>query len=429
MRKVILFAIILLGCSISTVFSQEKKLWFRADKGINKHKGYVISWKDQVYNRRIAIQYAGSSRATFNRSSINFNPALYFDGINDFYSINSDSDIAYNNEDRCTFIVAKSDNTNTPWSTAFSYGKDLNLQSYGISSVGPTKRIGVSFTNENINISSWNDSYNLIALKYEFERLHMYKDHKWIFSTPSGDCILNTQKDQIVIGNQVGLNNNYWKGSIAEIIHYSGTWNNKSFREIDTYLAIKYGITLTSNYKINETRVYLLDEFTHDIFGIGTCFKYDLNQCVSTSQNTELTESSNIVIATTDDFVSKNGTNRTALMDDQFLMMGHNDGRTDAWLPDDKYSRVERLWKIQNTGNVGEVHLQINLSDYPKINNSIYKLVIDNDQDLSNGVVSVNELAGANDIYSCPLTFPSGESYMTVTKDAACPRPIGIFFN
>lgn len=189
-----------------------------------------------------------------------------------------------------------------------------------------------------------------------------------------------------------GSDNDSFLGSIGETIIY-GIGDNlvdKERRRVDSYLAIKYGLTLgrtATEHYLSSTEAIVWDgaqntAFNNNIFGIGRDDISVLHQKVSNSINAETI----LVMATNNDFASENlATSRTAISDDQeFLMAGDNNitsvpmqtinfGNGDAKI-------IPRKWFLQRTGNIGEVYFQANLTTYESQfynPNSAYMVIAD----------------------------------------------------
>jgi len=183
-------------------------------------------------------------------------------------------------------------------------------------------------------------------------------------------------------------------GDIAEIILYSAANSTALRNQVESYLALKYGITLgTSTTPISYTSsagtVFWtgLAAYQHNIFGIGTDNGSGLVQTSSNSVNsgsgngTGQSGLGNLVLKTS-----------SALANGQFLMIGTDSAAlteetiTAAMGPAAAIGskRLVRTWKAQTTGAVSSVNLSFDMTGLTLSGASVatnYYLLIDNDGD------------------------------------------------
>ena len=189
-----------------------------------------------------------------------------------------------------------------------------------------------------------------------------------------------------------GLNRNdistWFNGKITEFISYSAPNSVFDQKRLQSYLAIKNGVTLHS---INSTTVtregdenyidsdgnILWNSVTHDgynfdIAGIGRDDNATLNQKQSTSSNpvSVVTMGLTDVYNTNSDNIAYNP---NALNDKNFLMWGNNNAPFAADTPITvdmstgipglttvvDFTAIQRTWKVVETGSVGEVKVSV----------------------------------------------------------------------
>lgn len=189
---------------------------------------------------------------------------------------------------------------------------------------------------------------------------------------------------------------NRWKmnGSMAEVLLFK--WSDVEIltaaqkNQIESYLMIKYGIapsaTSASLFNTSNGLVWNATSnttYNNNIFGIG-------RDTVSTL-NLSLSESS------TDTSIRVQSS--TTLANQQYFLMGDNNGAmtwNTAWAPwyAGKISRLNRQWLIQKTWptNAYTVTLSLPTSQIPTYNGWLY-LVVDNDANLTNGIVSYTPMS------------------------------------
>ncbi|NOR71228.1 MAG: hypothetical protein GQ532_16280 [Methylomarinum sp.] len=151
-------------------------------------------------------------------------------------------------------------------------------------------------------------------------------------------------------------------GDVAEVILYTN--NNASSNErqkIQSYLALKYGITLFTDYLDSNANVVwdrtINAGYNNNIAGLSRDDDSELHQKVSKSVNTN----ANLTISTINNFTLPNSdSSRTALTNGQFLIWGSDFGQMGTKTNETPFGtiRVRREWLVQNTGAVGAVNLQ-----------------------------------------------------------------------
>ena len=153
-------------------------------------------------------------------------------------------------------------------------------------------------------------------------------------------------------------------GDIAEIIVYDTNLGASDQRDVESYLALKYGITLdisSDGYTVGATTLYAVDAtFDNDIVGIGQDDSQGFNQTSSQSIN------ASAVISLS---------SPASQADGEFLVLGHNNG-TSTSLTGDYNGGTDvgsaRIWKVEETGDVGAVTITVNQADLPGTISQIY---------------------------------------------------------
>jgi hypothetical protein len=170
-----------------------------------------------------------------------------------------------------------------------------------------------------------------------------------------------------------------FNGDIAEFIFYNADISNSDRNRIDSYLAIKYGITLNqtslTNYTASDGTVVYPVTTTHtanrfNIAGIG---RDNVSRLIQTSS---ASVSSGIVRMQ----------NPSSLGNLEFMIWGDNNGS----ITSPEYvdvgtgiqGRVTRIWKVAETGNVGTVDVILDLTSIPGSKSQAdLRLLIDRDGD------------------------------------------------
>jgi hypothetical protein len=183
-------------------------------------------------------------------------------------------------------------------------------------------------------------------------------------------------------------------GDIAEIVVYSAANSTTLRNKVESYLALKYGITLGNatspiSYTSSAGTVFWtgLAAYQHNIFGIGTDNGSGLVQTSSNSNNSGSGDGTgqsglgNLVLKTS-----------SPLTNGQFLMVGTDSAAlteetiTAAIGPAAAIGskRLVRTWKAQTTGAVSSVNLSFDMTGLTLFGGTTatnYYLLIDNDGD------------------------------------------------
>ncbi|MCP3664020.1 MAG: DUF285 domain-containing protein, partial [Gammaproteobacteria bacterium] len=163
----------------------------------------------------------------------------------------------------------------------------------------------------------------------------------------------------------------WWNGEIAEIIGYDITNTDADRNKVESYLALKWGVTLdqssSQDYTASDGATTMWDSaagdaatYNNDIFGIGRDDASGLGQVKSKSVNTDS------IITLEADSEGSNAVNNFVDIDDlEFLTIANNDGAA-AWTstgaPSD-FQILSRQWSVQETGDVGPVQLDFDVAD------------------------------------------------------------------
>lgn len=235
-----------------------------------------------------------------------------------------------------------------------------------------------------------------------------------------------------------GSDNQGFKGHLGEVIIYGAGNNSPEERtKIETYLAIKYGITLHNsvNYT-NSQNVVIWDAtantgYYNNVAGIGRDHVSALHQKQSRSQHNN---TNNQVIIGVGEIAETNADNSFSLEDGQFLVWGDN-GNTQAMTNSAstytafEYAgsvsngrRMNRVWKAQNTGVNQEVLIRfptasVGTTTLPDESCAEYVLIVADDPTFSTNLVTVPLTISEDSVnYDVRHTFQEGFSYFTFAR-------------
>ncbi|MGG7665523.1 T9SS type A sorting domain-containing protein [Dyadobacter sp. BHUBP1] len=247
----------------------------------------------------------------------------------------------------------------------------------------------------------------------------------------TGGHIFGSNAGDVTAGDDGGF-----VGNIGELIIYgAGAVSATDRNKVDSYLAIKYGVTLAAgtNYTTS-TDAVVWDAtanaaYHNNVAGIGNDFRSALHQKQSRNQHTN---TNNQVIIGLGGIAATNDANTSQLADGQFLIWGDN-GNTQAMTNTagtytafeyegsvNNARRMNRIWKVQNTNVTGETLIrfpQASVGTTTLANDACagYVILFASDAAFSSNVTAVPLTVNGTD-YEATHSFPNGASYFTFGK-------------
>lgn len=232
--------------------------------------------------------------------------------------------------------------------------------------------------------------------------------------TNKNDAVYNPSVSTGLYLGSNGASSEPYNGGIAEVITFNVTLNDAAINKVESYLALKYGITLSpssaygpvnSNYTAADGTIFWTAAsnvgYSKCITGVGR----DDSSAVVQKQSKSVHDSSLIFIyngATGGVFPASNAENTSSIADKSFLLAGDN-GLTKnlaACLNNGTVARMARIWKVQKTGTgISTVTIAV-----PKdsVSANVKRLLVSSDPAFPATSVSY------------PLTLSNGKLYVTV---------------
>lgn len=427
-------------------------MWHKANDGINTSPGATAQWNDVSGNNKNVVQEneakkpqlvtAGTYTANSRDYFFNFNPFYYFDGSNDFFERTGALGDYFPNADatKAGSVFGTMYNSGAGgWNTAYGWGDDdPNLAKNG-DQYEFWRDNGLPLTTGNIGLNTKPAHIGSIIWKGTGEANNgLYINFNGrMFSNASAN-IGSITDDLFRIGSEgYSTGNEYYQGGISEVFAYSRELTANERARVNSYLAIKNGITLMNDAG-NATADYLASNstvvwsaatntaFNSNVFGVARDNGSALHQKVSKSANT----GNILTVATDGDFTSPNlDGSRTALDDQTFFMLGDN-GATGTTLTDItvgslNLKRIERAWLAQRTGAAGDIHFGANLQSYGSEFsplNKVYMIIADDNAFTTNvRTVSCTSIGGK---WVSEYDFDGENSNQYITygyKEEPCP--------
>ena len=391
--------------------------------GIDKVNGWTNKAPDYAGNGDMS--YFGSSGGSISQrytttNLLNFNPIVRFDGDDDFAASSSQKGLSFRGATKSMFMVADYSanagqtstwmfyhmtSTNANYMIGFWKG-DGALTQMAVQSAGASATSTYTL-NEPKLMGGFVDQVTGAAAPSNTNPLSL--DINGTSGTVSNvfSNVATSSTYGLIFGNSGSYMNT---NNIPEAIYYPIKLSAVQERQINTYLAIKYGVTLTHDYlNTSGTTVFGLAAntgYTSRIFGIGRELAVEgLNQKQSQSQMTSAAGYDFLTVSKGAIAVS-NATNTGTLNDGDYLILGDNNGALAAQSSEIPASyastagcnvaRIGREWKVQMTNAPGAVTFQAGAASFyfPKTASGLTLLVdTDGDGDFTTGTVNTYQAA------------------------------------
>jgi hypothetical protein len=359
--------------------------------------GDGVQFWDNIYGSNDAVNTDAGTRPVYRTGIINTHPTLEFDG-NRFLDSEAVSGIAatgsfhiflvfkqnsvLNNggplDDQGTFIIDRPTDTNQL--TTFkivSAGANDNRYFYqrryddGSNLGGPT-----SGTQTNVTSFVIAEYFRIrTSAASATEGIYLNGDLDISQNGPTGSMTGPVLR----IGRHATNANFGLNGYFSEMALYNTSLSNTNRQRIESYLAIKYGITLDPGMdyvRADGTIIYpstsTHSSYVYDIAGIGRDDDSALDQDDSKSQNV------NSVVRVY---------GPSSYGDEEFLIWGSDNGTlvTPNTVDVDGTTikrRLNRVWRVAETGNIGNITMEFDLSAVPGAKTQAdLRLLIDRDGD------------------------------------------------
>lgn len=328
--------------------------WLRTDVGTSTivDGTPLTAWEDKAFSNREMTQANVANQPIYRDNptdNINYNAVVEFDGTNDY--LKEVSVIGNTNDNLTIYLVAKEDTRKNNELLSLKEST-LSTDRVLIESPDATGQVtwdaGTSTAPNTISgLATYpvgEPSITMFTSNVDSNFQEIFINGSLIVSDATGASL--TSLDSTTLG---GINN-FYDGFIPELLIYETTFSAFQINNIDTYLAIKYGITLSHDYYSTDT-VLIYDVsngYANGIFGVGLDLLTALNQKKSKSQ----------IIGEAVSFELTN-----FISDRQFLVSGHNGGGFVRTTLNGDANVLTQKWFAKMTGNVGTVNVELDLAN------------------------------------------------------------------
>lgn len=441
-KHILLFAMLLWARIFSAQspggIPANNKMWVRSDNGVTTFGTAVTQWQELsgagVTGNFTVQPLSGTpnvqSEPTFIPAGINFNPYLSFNGSNNsLSSINNflgTSLVSNSNVTVFQVLNLKGGVVWLKWENDF-VGTNARLgfeNSAGRLRFDFPKAVPATAGQNTGNTSILNKhtlSTAYMNVNTSVNRLNGADDKIIAIPGPGNFASANTK---IVLGNELLLNLPC-QIDLAEVIIYSNTLTTAEINKVESYLAVKYGFTLNqlaannNNYTATNGTITwdrtLNSAYSNDITGIGRDDATALSQKQSKSINpTALVTLFNGTYPG-GAFPTTNAANSNSFGNDfSYLLTGDNGADTSLTicLMNNRITRMARVWKVQNTGSVGNVTIALNNNLLPCVKN----MLVSSDPTFPDNQTAVIPMNSGD--YKHAVTTLSNGQYFTFASDS-----------
>ncbi|MEI9945812.1 MAG: T9SS type A sorting domain-containing protein [Chitinophagaceae bacterium] len=399
--------------------SSNLKLWVKANTGVSTAGSNVTDWIDQTTTNDFAK--LGTGNPTLQTAALNYNPTVVFNGTTRFTGNTTINNITHG------FAIGKIENPANVNGSGALIGSSASAGSdYFFHTQNATPALFCSSTNPTVQYTGANGSSNSIGYSLFSEDMGRTPGANDVIRLNGKDLVNDNGGDPVpynaipTLGSRA--TQNIIVGSeLAEAILYDASLSFADRNKVESYLAMKYGITLSNSgsgtngdyTSSSGTLIWDADNgsaYHHNVIGIAK----DDNSALLQKQSHQSDDSTRIYISA---LAASNTLNAgTFGSDGQFVMMGHNNlnlrhtsGNIEYPSGQGIYSRLDREWKITNTNFDGTFSLDIK-PNATSVTASDLRILIDDDGDFSNST-----------LFNPTITYSTGIITITGISNALIP--------
>jgi hypothetical protein len=350
-------------------------LWLRADIDL-----VGSTWEDQTGSGATKFDATLNNSPTINSSGVNFNPSISLNGSNQDMSITGGifGNTSGGGNDYNTLWIYAVSLRNSGTANVFSHqldGETITFQAPNGTNfafdpgTGNTTNNTWGGTDSKFHI--WNAGYdNDTGTPPSGQNTTQYRDGLQLGTTNNNTGGFDSNGGNATIGSNLG--SSYMNGQIAEIMVYSSIPTSLEQQQIQSYLALKYGITLDKDTNAGSGNAgdYILQDQTtvvwnesdnsayhNDVAGIGR----DDGMLLTQKQSKSINDDATVTIGL-GSIAANNASNSNSINSNKsFLVWGNNGAAltssTTKTLICAPEVQLDRVWKVVETGSIGTVQV------------------------------------------------------------------------
>jgi hypothetical protein len=400
-------------CPIAPGGINNASFWVKADDGpsTTTNNTKFGTWNDRSGNGRNATNSGSDNQPRYYNNStnnVNFNPVVDFDAAGqdeddaDFMDINGNGILSSGNNPYEVYAVIVPGASNLTAPGKFLFAGEAGANNFNAFDVRANYSVNDSWNmNDLIIPNMWaTDKVSLFAFDF-----NMTQRETFVAGQSSGVLIgsLRTAANaNNALGYQRTASLEFYDGSIAEIITYANNAHGTPTREkVESYLGIKYGVTLGHNYVSSRSTVVwnrtVNVAYNNNIIGLARDSISALSQ--KQSKSTSIApDILTIYLGSTKQVNQKDNTSTFTAGDRSFFMVGSNNALAlDSWpstpeKPAGICCRIMREWLVQKTNFTNtDLRLEFDFNaittGYLPLNAGDLRLLVDADGNFSNATI------------------------------------------
>lgn len=326
-------------------------LWLRADRWTATDP----TWKD-VTGHGYDGSFFGQGRRTV---LLNYNPAMWFNGIDDSvriaYNLDSLSEMSY----LAVFVPADSGET-AIWGTGGAILRNTLMTTRRVS--GPDSTADTVLTGAGIPALS--------------TVLQNWMPNDSVLPGAGGYFMVGATGGASMVAGFGGTVPPF-KGALAELLVFDRSLDVLTQVQYETYLALKYGIPLGSGNYVSANQVVLWDatknkDYKYRITGLGRENYFALHQ----KQAGSAMDADSLLVLSRGDLRTTNAGNTDSLVNGGYLLWGDNNkALTVAATPDSQLQMVNRNWLMVVSGadsGTRVTTVRVNKKNFPSSGNGYW---------------------------------------------------------
>lgn len=403
--------------------------WVKANAGTSSttNNTAISAWNDQSGNARNASQATAANQPTYYdnaTNNYNFNPVVDFNDAaqdptnGDFMDITSNNILPSGKEAYTVYaalLPGTNNSTSSPGKFLHSGGGPNTFCAFDIR---PTSYLNDSWDLNDLTVSgTWTPNYGLLAtFDYNYSIRTMYVTGSSVGTKSTTNRNSTNTFSALGCQTTVSPHIEFYDGSIAEIITYPNISHSQATRyRVETYLATKYGITLSHDYVSSKgVTVWSIStnaSYNNNIIGIARDDNSVFSQKQSKSTST-VTDIQTLSIGPTLKTNQASNTGSFTAGDQSYFYSGNNGGSAtfaaSAQVPSGYTQKLGRQWLSQkNNFTNTDLTFTFDLSGVGAYSSAFVRFLVDDDGNFTNAS------------YPASTTMTFVGNILTVVTDAA----------
>jgi uncharacterized repeat protein (TIGR01451 family) len=353
--------------------------WYKANAGVSTvtNGGSVDFWNDQTSNLTNVSQ-TGIARPTYTANGINYNPSLSFNGSQNLVNT---ATTGLTGGDKSILSVAIANVLPSGTTGIIGSGGTLNEVDYGYE--GGKLNVYENLSNNAVATTANATGSVLLSTAIEDNNTFSFFNNGTANGTASTNSSPSTYRLTIGSHNANGGDKNFFNGQIAEVIVFDRAISAAERANVESYLAIKYGVTLGHDYTNSlGTIIYPLSTYGNRVTIIGREDCQNLNQKQSKS-----VDAGNWTMGVKTIAATNAANSNTFIANNTFIALGDDNGSMTAspivasgscMPPPATDKEIPRHWKVVSSA-FDSVFMQIPTASFSglDLNQPLYMMIAD----------------------------------------------------